>query len=49
MCNILTLINRDGKSASTEENLGMLRKILHQTSPATRTEHEIKTSLIISK
>jgi hypothetical protein len=45
-----TIINWDGETASTDENLGLLRKILYQTSPATSTEHhEIKTGLIILK
>jgi hypothetical protein len=45
-----TLINWDGETASTDENLGLLRKILYHTSPATSTEHhKIKTGLIILK
>jgi len=45
-----TIINWDGETGSTDENFGLLRKILYQTSPATNTEHhKIKTGLIILK
>jgi len=45
-----TIIKWDGETVSPNENLGLLKKILYQTSLATSTEHhEIKTGLIILK